>query len=240
MLPPSLHITHTKHTHTHTYSISISIKLNGKQWHEQCPSLQKSQGCWAVLWRHKPDNSDVYSSCPHLPCLACNGLLDRWRQLSCHQIISMLHLKCHACISQPFFSISKTFSSPPLFIFPIRFALLLTVWEHALSCKSAFCCVHIRCMLLVQSAIMFEISICHAFVYWFHFLFHWLTHNFFECTCRSSGIQTDAEWQHLKWAGDLGQWATCISCIHLCWVSLSHSFCLLFPPILSITNCKLL
>lgn len=54
--------------------------------------------------------------------------------------------------------------------------------------------------------------------------------------CGSSGFQTDVEWQHLKRAGDLGQWATHISCNHLRWVSLSYPFCLLFSPDLSITN----
>lgn len=32
---------------------------------------------------------------------------------------------------------------------------------------------------------------------------------------RSSGFQTDVQWQHLKRASDLGQWATHFSCIHL-------------------------
>lgn len=52
----------------------------------------------------------------------------------------------------------------------------------------------------------------------------------------SSGFQTDVQWQHLKTAGDLGQWATHVSCIHLCRVFLSPPFCLLFFPDLSITN----
>ncbi len=51
----------------------------------------------------------------------------------------------------------------------------------------------------------------------------------------SSGFQTDVQWQHLKRAGDLGQWATHVSCIHLRWVFLSSPFCLFFPD-LSITN----
>lgn len=136
----------------------------------------------------------------------------------------------HPSSSTSFYSSLLLPSIPYL---PSQFIIVYHVVAHTLSCKSVLCCVLILCILFVQSAILFVIAICDpvceskmvlCISLTFFFIHSLLSVCVLTHGLGSSGFQTDVQWQHLKRAGDLGQWATRVSRIHLRWVFLSSPF----------------
>lgn len=101
-------------------------------------------------------------------------------------------------------------------------------------------------MRFVQLCISVSAFLFHSFTYCSLSLGIWCLHVCAPvCVCvrphgsQFCGFQTAVQWQHLKKAGDLGQWATYVSCIHLHWASLPSHFRLLFSWSIYHKLCKL-
>lgn len=75
--------------------------------------------------------------------------------------------------------------------------------------KSVLCCCFCNCNLPFCLFLLFSFSF-HFYSLLLVLLSHACAQSWLKIFC----FQTDVLWQHLKRAGDLGQWATHVSCIH--------------------------
>lgn len=98
--------------------------------------------------------------------------------------------------------------------------------------KSVLCCCFCNCNLPFCLFLLFSFPF-HFYSLLLVLLSHACAQSWLKIFC----FQTDVLWQHLKRAGDLGQWATHVSCIHPA-LGIPPFYSSVFPD-LSFTNCKL-
>lgn len=119
------------------------------------------------------------------------------------------HLPISPLASSCFLPLPLSLLSLLFFFFSSNLLFHISTMAPRIFYKSVLCCCFCNCNLPFCLFLLFSFSF-HFYSLLLVLLSHACAQSWLKIFC----FQTDVLWQHLKRAGDLGQWATHVSCIH--------------------------